>query len=82
MKVIERIPFRLIVMECCGHQLCWINPRLPNHCPECGKTVYPAVKSWITFKDDAAVLRYHTVDHEHAYVPNSAFPTEKIVIGE
>ncbi len=24
-------------MPCCGHLLCWVNPRLPSYCPECGK---------------------------------------------
>jgi DNA-directed RNA polymerase subunit RPC12/RpoP len=35
----ERINFRLIQTPCCGTLLCWINPRLPSHCPECGKTI-------------------------------------------
>jgi hypothetical protein len=34
----ERVEFRLIAMPCCGFQLCWVNPRLPNHCPECGES--------------------------------------------
>jgi len=29
----ELIHFRLFQMPCCGHSLCWVNPRLPNHCP-------------------------------------------------
>jgi hypothetical protein len=36
----ERIHFRLIKTPCCGHLLCWVNPRLPNFCPECGKSIY------------------------------------------
>jgi hypothetical protein len=36
----ERVPFRLFTMPCCGHQLCWVNPRLPTYCPECGVQVY------------------------------------------
>jgi len=31
-----RAHFRLIEMPCCAQVLCWVNPRLPNHCPECG----------------------------------------------
>lgn len=35
-KTREHIPFRLIRTPCCHHLLCWINPRLPTYCPECG----------------------------------------------
>jgi len=35
----EPVKFSLIQMPCCGHSLCWLNPRLPNYCPECGKFV-------------------------------------------
>jgi hypothetical protein len=24
--------------------LCWVNPRLPNYCPECGKFIYADLK--------------------------------------
>jgi DNA-directed RNA polymerase subunit RPC12/RpoP len=33
------VKFRLIQMPCCGQMLCWVNPRLPNYCPECGERV-------------------------------------------
>jgi len=72
MKHTEKVPFRFIAMECCGHPLCWIGPRLPNHCPECGVPVYPAVRSWITFNDQTAILQYSTTSREHVYVPKSA----------
>lgn len=56
----ERIPFRLLHMPCCGHRLCWVSPRLPNHCPECGRHVLLALKTgehtWIS--DDDAWIRY------------------------
>jgi hypothetical protein len=55
----ERVPFRLIVMECCNHQLCWVNPRLPSHCPECGKPCYPQVRGWVVFVDNDAQLKVH-----------------------
>jgi hypothetical protein len=42
MKV--RAHFRFISMPCCGQLLCWINPRLPNYCPECGKFIYATLK--------------------------------------
>lgn len=77
MKINERVPFRLLIMGCCGHQLCWVNPRLPSYCPECGKTVYPAVKSWITFEDNAAFLCYHTEAESMAFVPAEAFAPRK-----
>lgn len=34
------VKFRLFRMPCCGQLLCWVNPRLPNHCPECGNKVF------------------------------------------
>ncbi len=36
----ERIHFRLIQTPCCNHLLCWVNPRLPTYCPECGRFIY------------------------------------------
>lgn len=53
----EGVHFRLLVMECCGHQLCWVNPRLPTYCPECGALCFPHVKSWVTVSDEKAVLK-------------------------
>jgi hypothetical protein len=41
----ERVRFRYVVMPCCKTQLCWVNPRLPNYCPECGTRVYIQLKS-------------------------------------
>lgn len=55
----ERVHFRLFVMECCNHALCWVNPRPPTYCPECGKFCFPAVRGWATITDDDARLRYH-----------------------
>lgn len=56
----ERVLFRLLHMTCCcGTLLCWVNPRLPNYCPECGKRCYPAVKSCITDIDENATLKLH-----------------------
>jgi len=39
-SVRELVKFRLFKMPCCGQMLCWVNPRTPNYCPECGKFVY------------------------------------------
>jgi hypothetical protein len=33
----EQVRLRIFQMPCCRHQLCWVNPRLPNFCPECGQ---------------------------------------------
>lgn len=35
----EKVDFRLFNTPCCGHMLCWLNPRLPTYCPECGKMI-------------------------------------------
>lgn len=58
----ERIHFRLLHMHCCGALLCWVNPRLPNHCPECGKFAFPDVRGWITFEDLHATLQHRNLD--------------------
>lgn len=41
----EQVTFRLFSMPCCKFQLCWVNPRLPTHCPECGSQVYMQLKT-------------------------------------
>lgn len=56
-KTTEWVPFRLLNMECCHVLLCWVNHRLPNYCPECGARCFPAVKGWVTFSDEKAVLK-------------------------
>lgn len=56
----ERVTFRLIVMPCCSTMLCWVNPRFPNYCPECGKFVFPEVKGCVLSSDDKAWLRRRT----------------------
>jgi hypothetical protein len=55
-KTHERVHFRLIEMPCCGQLLCWVNPRFPSYCPECGKFVYLNIKGCITFEDNEATL--------------------------
>lgn len=41
----EKVPFRLFRMPCCGYQLCWVNPRFPNNCPECGEKVFVRLRA-------------------------------------
>ncbi len=48
----EKVQFRLFSMPCCGQLLCWINPRLPNYCPECGTHVYPELKTGQSTRHD------------------------------
>ncbi len=57
-KIRTRAHFRFIAMPCCGQLLCWVNPRLPNYCPECGKHVYPEVKSCVTVSDNDAWIQF------------------------
>lgn len=38
-KTHERVVFSLLQTPCCGQLLCWVNPRMPNYCPECGKLI-------------------------------------------
>jgi hypothetical protein len=44
-RVRERVHFRLIQMPCCNTLFCWVNPRLPNYCPECGQRVFAKIKA-------------------------------------
>jgi hypothetical protein len=55
----EQIKFRLIKTPCCWQLLCWVNPRFPNYCPECGKMIYPQVKNSVIEEDDSAWLKIH-----------------------
>jgi hypothetical protein len=60
-KVSERVPFRLLNPACCGALICWVNPRLPMFCPECGQRCYPEIRAHVLLSDDTAMLR---VDEE------------------
>lgn len=42
--MMELVKFRLFRMPCCDHLLCWLNPRLPTYCPECGKLIFHEMK--------------------------------------
>lgn len=58
----ERVRFSLINTPCCQTILCYVNPRMPNYCSECG-TRFPgglhhSNKESILFTDDNAWLRY------------------------
>jgi hypothetical protein len=53
----QLVPFRLILMPCCGTLLCCVNPRFYNYCPECGKFVASTIKEGVRFSDDAAILK-------------------------
>lgn len=59
----DKIRFRLFEMPCCGQLLCWVNPRLPNRCPECGDHVLLRLRTGEHTKldDDNAWLRYGSV---------------------
>lgn len=61
MKRTEIIPFRLLHMECCHVMLCWVNPRFPNFCPECGQRCFPHVRGWVTHLDPRAILKVEDI---------------------
>jgi hypothetical protein len=54
----ERVHFRILNMGCCNFIACWVNSRLPSYCPECGKRIYPEVRSWVTDEDTNAHLKH------------------------
>lgn len=70
-RVHERVPFRLFRMPCCGHMVCWVNPRSPNYCPECGKLIFSTVKQSVLMSDDEAILttNRHAGTNEFELVP-------------
>ncbi len=68
----ERVQFRLIKCPHCEHLLCWVNPRLPNYCPECGERIYRQLKfeiGHILLSDENARLTVPSAK------PREAFPT-------
>lgn len=58
----ERIIFRLIQAPCCNTMLCFVNPRLPNYCPECGTFIFPDLRvhhpERILITDEKAWIEY------------------------
>ena len=55
----QRVPFRLISMPCCGFHLCWVNPRMPLFCPECGNAIGIRVRGAVIVEDMKASLTIH-----------------------
>ena len=54
----QRVQFRLLQMPCCNILICWVNPRRPMYCVECGTKVfhhYPRERWDATYSD--ATLR-------------------------
>lgn len=41
----QEVLFRLIQTPCCNVLLCYVNPRLPNYCSECGAKIYAKLKT-------------------------------------
>lgn len=72
----EFIKFTLYMMPCCGHELCWVNPRIPNFCPECGKKVYFELLNELCSMavDEKAQLKVH----EEVIVKSQAFVKSKV----
>ncbi len=67
----ERVEFRLFNLSCCGHLLCWVNPRLPNYCPQCGKLIYPNCRGDVVLHDANA----------HLHITGPAGPLRVIDLG-
>lgn len=52
----ERVRFRMLRCPSCGHQFCWVNPRLPTYCPECGDMIFARLGDAVLYTDEDAVL--------------------------
>lgn len=61
-KVNERVNFRMFRTPCCGHQLCWVNPRLPTFCPECG-TLFDRRYMIVMIHDENAMIKYENPNY-------------------
>lgn len=56
------VQFRLLHMPCCNILLCWVNPRRPMYCSECGTRVFhhfprdkwdaTYAEAWLRVKDE------------------------------
>lgn len=57
-RLVQAVPFTVYEMPCCGHMLCWVNPRRPTYCPECGKQVLTSVRAGARFHDAHAELHF------------------------
>jgi ribosomal protein S27E len=62
----QQVPFRLLQCPKCHTLLCWVNPRLPNYCPECGKWIMMEIKSNVLQSYHDAWLIYE-IDSEEKY---------------
>jgi hypothetical protein len=63
MRERQRVYFKLIVCPHCAMMICWVNPRRPNYCCECGgRMPYPLGES-VRYSDDDAELVIH-VEYE------------------
>ena len=70
MKQYERIKFKLFWMPCCHIQICWVNPRLPNYCPECGERVYAKLRTGAhTIGDDDNAVLETNLNVKHPVLP-------------
>ncbi len=62
-RTTELVKFRLFKMPCCEHLLCWVNPRIPSYCPQCGASVLLELKfhpdKHTLVLDDKAQLRFN-----------------------
>jgi len=77
----EQVQFRLIQMPCCNILICWVNPRRPNYCPECGKFIFKSFPSgmWVnTFSP--AWLRVENHDKAVIYPPLVSEELKQIVV--
>lgn len=82
----EKVPFRLFQMPCCGMLLCWVNPRLPTYCPECGKRCllelrsgeYTRVQSdaWLKVEDATTPVARDGIEAQRGL--NDVFPGDPI----
>lgn len=75
MNTTEPVKFRLFTMPCCGICICWVNPRLPNFCPECGLRVLLDLRAkpeLTLFSDDEAELHLHG-DTQLARLSNATY---------
>jgi hypothetical protein len=62
----EMVQFRLLHMPCCYILICWVNPRRPMYCPECGKRVFSYFPK-ARWEEQFSEAWLRVVDHDKAY---------------
>jgi hypothetical protein len=63
----QQVPFRLLQMPCCNILICWVNPRRPNYCPECGKFIFKSYSTSV-WNNNYSKSWLRVENHDKAFI--------------